>query len=152
MSTETPLTPDPALDKLARFSPAPTAIDRDELLFQAGRASARAGNGWKALVALLLVTQAATLGMWLTNSGRSTPVPGSEVVVRPPTSSEAPDSGGLTLAPPLGRSPEPLDRSSYAALLRWDIDTMPTPPPAVSSGQDGPVLSVADRHLSRFLD
>jgi hypothetical protein len=145
MSAEAPLTPDPALEKLARFSPAPAAIDRDELLFQAGRASARAGNGWKTVAALLLVTQTATLGMLLTNPGRTTTGSRTDMVLVPGPSSESPN-------PVAARSPEPSDRFSYAALQKWDLDTMPTPAPAVPSGSNGPVLSVSDGNLLRLLD
>jgi hypothetical protein len=55
------MSPDPILDKLARFTPNGSAIDQAALLFEAGRASARTPLGWKFAVAALL---AANLG-WL---------------------------------------------------------------------------------------
>lgn len=51
--------------KLAGFTPAPPAVDRDELLFRAGRASAPSPRWWQRATAALLVTQVATLTLWL---------------------------------------------------------------------------------------
>ncbi len=72
---------DPDLGKLARFTPAPAGIDRDELLFRAGKASARVGRGWKAAVLVLLVTQCFTLTAWLG-------APGSRSDFGPPSTGE----------------------------------------------------------------
>lgn len=47
---------------LARLTP--TAADRDDLLFQAGRASAPGRRGWIALAALLALTNVATALLW----------------------------------------------------------------------------------------
>ena len=49
------MTPDPVLDKLARFSPDAGGLDPAEVLFRAGRASVRTPRLWKGAVAALLV-------------------------------------------------------------------------------------------------
>jgi hypothetical protein len=61
--------PDPLTDALARFTPT-AGLDRDELLFRAGRASARTGRLWKGAVALLLATNTATLAVWYSMPSR----------------------------------------------------------------------------------
>jgi hypothetical protein len=52
---------EPFLERLSRFTPDPGRLDRDALLFAAGRASARPNRGWKALATLLASTQALSL-------------------------------------------------------------------------------------------
>jgi hypothetical protein len=49
------------LERLSRFTPDAGRLDRDALLFAAGRASVRPNHGWKALAALLAGTQALSL-------------------------------------------------------------------------------------------
>jgi hypothetical protein len=52
------------IERLSDFSPSAEGLDRDALLFEAGRASVPpAGRAW-ALVALLALTQVMTLLMW----------------------------------------------------------------------------------------
>ncbi|HWB12127.1 MAG TPA: hypothetical protein VG826_23070 [Pirellulales bacterium] len=43
----------PFLERLSRFTPDAGTLDRDDLLFAAGRASARPNRGWMCLSALL---------------------------------------------------------------------------------------------------
>ena len=50
------MTPDPVFDKLARFTPDSGGLDPAEVLFQAGRSSARTPIVWKLAVAVLLVS------------------------------------------------------------------------------------------------
>ncbi len=50
------------IERLSRFTPA-SSIDRDALLFAAGRASARPNRRWHALCAALAMTQLLTLGL-----------------------------------------------------------------------------------------
>jgi hypothetical protein len=59
------LRPDPVFDKLGRFTPDASGLDRDEWLFQAGRASVPAPRAWKWLAALLAATQLLTIAGWL---------------------------------------------------------------------------------------
>jgi hypothetical protein len=99
---------DPVIDKLARFTPT-DRLDRDDLLFRAGRASAPDRRGWIALAGLLAVTQVATLAFWFTH-------PRSIEVVR-----EVPM--------PAGDSPRPMPEPySYGSLrATWDGDRLPEP-------------------------
>jgi hypothetical protein len=53
------------IDRLARFTPA-DRLDRDEMLFRAGRASAPSRRPWVVLAAFLAATQVATLIVWST--------------------------------------------------------------------------------------
>ena len=52
---------DPLVAKLARFTPANGGLDRDELLFRAGRASVRPNRVWKVVAGILAATLAALL-------------------------------------------------------------------------------------------
>ena len=55
--------PGPLEDMLSRFTPSPGGLDRDAVLFAAGRASARPGRKWPTLAALLALSQALTLAL-----------------------------------------------------------------------------------------
>jgi hypothetical protein len=52
---------EPFLERLGRFTPAAGNLDRDALLFAAGRAAARPNRGWITLVGALAATQALSL-------------------------------------------------------------------------------------------
>jgi hypothetical protein len=52
---------EPFLERLNRFTPDAGLLDRDALLFAAGRSSARPNRGWMALAGLLLATQSLSL-------------------------------------------------------------------------------------------
>jgi hypothetical protein len=74
---------EPHVERLSRFTPDRGALDRDALLFAAGRASARPNRGWIALSTALAVSQAATLLLWL-SPARVVPVapsPGTTPVI-----------------------------------------------------------------------
>lgn len=83
--------PDPLTDVLARFTPL-ARLDRDEMLFRAGRASARSGRLWRGAAALLLATNAVTLAVWLSTPPRQvvvietqpTPIPNVTTDPYPP--------------------------------------------------------------------
>jgi hypothetical protein len=53
--------PEPFLERLSRFTPDGGGLDRDALLFAAGRGSARANGGWKAIATLLAASQVLSL-------------------------------------------------------------------------------------------
>ena len=96
-----PLT-DPTARALARFTPT-TRLDRDEMMFRAGRTSARAGRLWKGAAALLLTTNAATLAVWLSTPPRQvvvietrpTSIPADPV--EPPPTGVEPQSASWTV-------------------------------------------------------
>jgi hypothetical protein len=52
---------EPFLDRLSRFTPNAGGLDRDALLFAAGRGSARPNRGWITLAVLLANTQIVSL-------------------------------------------------------------------------------------------
>jgi hypothetical protein len=52
---------EPILERLSRFTPDSGGLNRDALLFAAGRSSARPNRGWKTLATLLASTQALSL-------------------------------------------------------------------------------------------
>jgi hypothetical protein len=94
MPEEPHVTPDPLAGRLGRFTPHAGALDRDALLFAAGRASARPNRIWPALVGLLGITQAVTLFLLLTRStpdvASPTGTPPLAVPFAEPTDSERP--------------------------------------------------------------
>src|SRR6184192_1017980 len=53
--------PDPVTDSLPRFTPSAPGLDRDAILFAAGRRAARGSWVWKALAVTLAVSQLVTL-------------------------------------------------------------------------------------------
>jgi hypothetical protein len=130
--------PDPLTDALARFTPT-TRLDRDVLLFRAGRASAPKPRWWKRATALLLVTQAATLAVWL----RPTPEPS------PPPPHEAVPAEGLSP----DHDPAPLPPASYGALARAvEENGLPPLTPTPGETPDGPTLSVMSARHGLTLD
>lgn len=70
------------IERLSRLTPDASGLDRDALLFAAGRASARPNRRWHALCAALATTQMLTLGLayW----------PGTDVMPPARTPSPAP--------------------------------------------------------------
>jgi hypothetical protein len=68
---------EPIIEALSRFTPDPGNLDRDALIFAAGRASVRPGRGWKVVAALLAGTQVLSLVLLWPHSRH----PGGEVSV-----------------------------------------------------------------------
>jgi hypothetical protein len=82
---------EPLIERLSRFTPDSTGLDRDGLLFAAGRASARPGRRWKGLAAILAVSQVLTL-----------------VLLWPRPAPPSPDTPIAAPAPPVVIEPAPL--------------------------------------------
>jgi hypothetical protein len=125
---------DPLLQKLARLTPSSSAIDRDALLFAAGRASAPRTNGWKILVVGLALSQAATLGLWFMTSG----VDALEQPAAPPAINQ---EELLPVSPesPIRQSVSP---QSYASLTRrLERGGLPMPEPVADPLPPQPALS-----------
>jgi hypothetical protein len=80
---------EPFLERLSRFTPDAGELNRDELIFAAGRSSARPNRGWMTLASVLAATQALSV-MLLLPSAR--PLPSGLSVIRT-TSQEAPTAG-----------------------------------------------------------
>ena len=68
---------EPLAERLSRFTPAATGLDRDALLFAAGRASVRPHRRWQLLAGMLAACQLVTLvSLWpRTPSPLPTPMP-----------------------------------------------------------------------------
>lgn len=120
--------------RLANLSPVP--VDRDALLFVAGRASAPSPKWWKRSCGLLAATQLFTLGLFVVrqrpvSQAASTPtLPGEIVPAIPPAPSQ------------------PLDPSSYLALLRnWDKPRPRTVTPDDGDDHDTRLLTAGSRDL-----
>jgi len=135
------MTPDPAIDWLARLTPNGSRLDPTEVLVRAGRASARTPWGWKLAVAALLLANVATVVILLPHrehprSPEATPAP----VVSP--------ASAPTLAPP-PESPPGSDANSIAALAR-SLDPDAPPPPAgfVAPDHPEPTLTVGSRGVT----
>ena len=102
-------------ERLSRFTPDGSGLDRDMLLFAAGRASVRSGRRWKAVAAVLAASQLLMLGLLWPRT--------SAVPLTPPT---AP----IVVAP---LSPAPMSedsQSSWAMRGRLLNDQGDLPPPA----------------------
>jgi hypothetical protein len=56
---------EPFLERLSRFTPDAGGLDRDELIYAAGRRSARTNRGWMTVASLLAATQALSLVLLL---------------------------------------------------------------------------------------
>ncbi len=56
---------DPLATQLSRFTPDGAGLDRDVLLFAAGKASARPNHRWIAFAGALAASQVISLGIWL---------------------------------------------------------------------------------------
>ena len=109
-----PEQPDPVTDRLARFTPNAAGLDRDALLFAAGRRSARGSRLWPVAAGLLAVSQAVTLVAVWPSEPAKTPI-----VAPVPTNNPPPES--ITPASP---------PSSDVWTARSDPDVMASPPPA----------------------
>jgi hypothetical protein len=117
MHEEPELTADPLAEKLGRFTPDLTGLDRDALLFQAGRASAgRQRRLWPALAGLLALSHAATL-LFLVTRTESTP---TVVVIRTISGTRSAVQAGAPSSPS-----EPTQWSYRRAAMTGDIDDLP---------------------------
>jgi len=108
MSKQSNMNPDPLAERLGRFTPNAGGLDRDALLYAAGRASAHSSWVWPALAGLLGISQVATLTLLLT---RPTNTPFAPLAA--PTTQHEPD---MIVPNPLG-SPEPPTGELWTARL-----------------------------------
>jgi hypothetical protein len=114
---------EPFLERLSRFTPDAGVLDRDAMLFAAGRNSARPNRRWMALAGVLASTQALSLALlWVPpphEGGLSVPVataPSPAALVKPATAAEPADSGLLSVHSDL-RDAEIVDRPSESVSL-----------------------------------
>ena len=121
-----------AIDKLSRFTPDGLGLDAAEVLFRAGRASARTPWGWKAAVALLLLAN----GGWLAERWSHEPV--AVPVVSIPEKQVAP-----VVEPPASPLPDPSESLwSLGALHQTtDADSLPASPAIANMPPTDPPLT-----------
>src|SRR5437879_2202531 len=123
-----PERPDPMTERLSRFTPNAAGLDRDAILFAAGRQSARSHRIWASLAGLLAISQGITLfALW----------PRSVEVLAPtpvPTVQTTPD---LSLPPP---SPSP---DFWSAGSRPEVLLKESPSANAEYIPPGPTLTVA---------
>ena len=99
---------EPLAERLSRFTPDAGGLDRDALLFAAGRASVRPGRRWMALAGTLAASQLLTLVLLWPHtppgpSGAPSPTP--PVAVKPPPSPEPADPRAWAVNRPLPTDP-----------------------------------------------
>jgi hypothetical protein len=122
--------PEDVTRDLSAFTPA--GLDRDAVLFAAGKAAARRPAVWKWLAVGLAVSNAVTLGVLLW----PTPPVEVPVPVEVPPAVEAPPA----VVEPVPTRPEP---SSYLALT-WGLDQSPVADP----GTPSPARSLTPRDIN----
>jgi hypothetical protein len=96
-----PEQPDPVTDRLARFTPNASGLDRDALLFAAGQRSARGSRFWPVATALLAVCQVVTLiALWPSEPVKTpviAPIPANSPSPEPITPAAPPSSDVWTV-------------------------------------------------------
>jgi hypothetical protein len=131
---------EPFAERLSRFTPDGGGLDRDALLFAAGRASARPNRRWAALAAALAASQVLTLvSLW---PAAKTTAPA------PPAAFALP---GPSEGPPPPRGPSGLGVLS-ARLLASEGDW---PPPPADEGpmiDPEPPLRVCDAPPAKYFN
>ena len=101
--------PEPFLKRLTSFTPDAGGLNRDALLFAAGRSSVRSNRGWKTLAGLLAGTQALSLVLlW------PRPTPTADGFVEP-----------VVAVPEPAATLEPLRSDSWANAGLWSTRHMP---------------------------
>ena len=137
MSDSTNLNPDPTSERLGRFTPDASALDRDAILFAAGKASVGSSRFWPCLTGLLGTSQAITLFLLF----------GTFATVQPVTVSS------LSLPAMEEKSPVPFsprDRDSLLlgpGIFRGDLDSFGPPEVIDLAPQSSPVIYTAHSRL-----
>jgi hypothetical protein len=121
------MTPDPRLDWLTRLQPNGSILDPADVLFHAGRASARTPRAWKVAVAGLLMANLVMVGLLLARRDPPRPLEAAAPVAVP---TPAP-------APPADTLPSSDPDSVYSLARSFDPDA--PPPPAGFVAPDRPV-------------
>jgi hypothetical protein len=123
---------EPFLERLTRFTPDAGGLDRDALLFAAGRGSARPNRVWIALAATLAVTQVLTLALWWSQPGP---------IAQAPSPAPPHNAAPSPAEPPISDSTEdPGMWSAYHVLRESELDTRPNSPSTGKYVESGPPL------------
>jgi hypothetical protein len=110
---------EPLAERLSRFTPDATSLDRDALLFAAGRASARPSRLWQTFAGALAAAQLLTLVcLWPRTPASSPPTP------LPLAASDSLQSG----TPPQEITPYPPQQWTLRTPLRSLDSDQPQPP------------------------
>lgn len=126
------LSRDPLVHKLARFTPTSAAIDRDAMLFAAGRASAPGPVKWKLLAGLFGLTQLVTIAFLVTTSGAGGFREHIDAIATSPPSPQTSGEG------------EALPSLSYLDLMNhWRSGDLPRPEAISDNTPPLPDLSIA---------
>jgi len=112
--------PEPFAERLSRLTPDGAGLDRDALLFAAGRASARPNRLWQALAAALAVGQVVTLVLLWPRPPDAPPPPAvaptpAPAVEPPPATPEPPRSWAF--GPRLANEPGDLPPPAASGVL-----------------------------------
>jgi hypothetical protein len=116
---------DPLADGLSRLTPNAGGLDRDGLLFAAGRASARPNRVWKVLTAFLALAQVAQLAvLWPHSKPPVIPISAPSSVIEPGSPPTTPSATGGSFV--LRNLPDSLDDPSPRVV---DEALVADPPP-----------------------
>jgi hypothetical protein len=127
---------EPIAERLSRFTPDASALDRDALLFNAGRASVHPNRGWTAAALTLAASQLLTLTLlW---PGPSRPPAG------PASTTSFPK---LTESPPAQRDASELGSLNQRLLDARDGDIPPSAPSEDLVPGDPPLHAFAAPNL-----
>ena len=132
------------LERLSQFTPDASGLDRDALLFAAGRNSVRPNRGWKTVACLLAATQASSLVLlWPRPNPPTSPSTMSIATVRIP-------QRALEHPSPEAFPSPPYVLSARHSLLESDLE----PPPAadVTFIDQGPPLRAVARLPASLLN
>ena len=134
---------DHLIEKLAQFSPASGTIDRDAMLFAAGRASAPRQRGWKAAAGVLACSQAVMVTLWF--SALRSPAP------RPPSDSLL--AANVPSRPASDVPGSQLSNDSYGNLMhQMEAGGLNQPRPIEDPVPTQPILSAALNSLTSSLE
>lgn len=138
------LSRDPLVQKLSRFTPASSTVDRDAMLFAAGRASGAGAGMWKVVASVLAMTQTALLVLWFAGPRFDR----SPVEPRLLVADQSLENPLL----PLPSDHEAPSAESYGSLMRHlDRDGLPMPELVADTMPAQPVLSADLRTLEASL-
>ena len=121
---------EPILERLSRFTPDAGGLDRDALLFAAGRGSARPNRGWMTLASLLAGTQALSLAFCGRTRPRRPPSSAMRVATVPePRASLEPRTSGASANPGLWSARHSLLESETEDRPAGDVTFIDSGPP-----------------------
>ncbi|HEV8062395.1 MAG TPA: hypothetical protein VGP68_21125 [Gemmataceae bacterium] len=129
--------PESFAERLSAFTPDGTGLDRDALLFAAGRAAAHVNRGWTTLACTLAASQLLTLVLFWPKSpapmnivSEESRVPSNLTQIQPSSDREAGDFRAL-------------DSRAFA----WRDGDLPPASPIESMAPESPPLHALDRSL-----